>query len=107
MNDQGAQKPLERPEADSLVKDEVLRFLSNQLNNDAPVPPSSASGSCTSPISKPRSTPTSSGVGLFSVPRSLARTNVSDKRSDIRSRPKLSDADISELDRGIGRGYGR
>ena len=37
MNDQSAQKPLERPEADSLVKDEALRFPSNQLNNDASV----------------------------------------------------------------------
>jgi N-acetylglucosamine-6-sulfatase len=98
------QKPLERPEADSLVKDEALRFLSNQLKNDAPVFAFVNFGAMHEPYYYAQI-----DADKFrgeAVPRTPAfnENNGSDKPADIRSRPKLSDADISELDRGYREG---
>ena len=104
VNDQGVQKPLERPEADSLVKDEALRFLSNRLNKDAPVFAFVNFGAMHEPYYYAQI-----DADKFkgeAVPRTPAfnEDDVSDKPADIRSRPKLSDADISELDRGYREG---
>jgi N-acetylglucosamine-6-sulfatase len=104
LNDQGVQKPLERPEADSHVKDEALRFLSNQLNNDAPVFAFVNFGAMHEPYYYAQI-----DADKFkgeAVPRTPAfnEGDVSDKRSYIQSLPKLSDADISELDQGYRNG---
>jgi N-acetylglucosamine-6-sulfatase len=104
LNDQGVQKPLERPEADSLVKDEALRFLSNRLNDDAPVFAFVNFGAMHKPYYYAQI-----DADKFkgeAVPRTPAfnEDDVSDKPADIQSLPRLSDADISELDRGYRKG---
>jgi N-acetylglucosamine-6-sulfatase len=104
VNDQGVQKPLARPEADSLVKDEALRFLSNRLNDDAPVFAFVNFGAMHKPYYYAQI-----DADKFkgeAVPRTPAfnEDDVSDKPADIQSLPRLSDADISELDRGYRKG---
>jgi N-acetylglucosamine-6-sulfatase len=104
LNDQGVQKPLERPQADSLVKGEALRFLSNRLNKDAPVFAFVNFGAMHKPYYYAQID--ADEFNGEAVPRTPAfnEDDVSDKRSDIQNRPKLSNTDISELDRGYRRG---
>ena len=98
VNDQGTQKPLNWQEADSLVADEALQFLSNGLNGEAPFFAYVSFGAMHDPYFYAQSDADEfTGEG---VPRTPAfnEDDVSDKPKHIQKRPKLSNSDISELD---------
>lgn len=102
--DQRKQKSIDRQEADSLVADEALEFLSNRLKKDAPVFAFVNFGAMHDPYPHAKIDANKfRGVG---VPRTPAfnEADVSDKPSYVRSLPKLSKRKISELDRGYRNG---
>jgi N-acetylglucosamine-6-sulfatase len=99
LNDQGTQKPLTPQKADSGVSQAALEFLDNRLNKAAPVFAYVNFGAEHSPYHHAKIDDDKfKGVG---VPRnaSFNEDNVSDKPSKIRSLPKLSGSQISDLDR--------
>lgn len=98
VNDQGTQKPLDWKEADSLVADEAIEFLSNGLKSEAPLFAFVNFGAMHEPyFYAPIDAGTFAGE---KVPRTPAfnEDDVSDKPNYIRKRPKLSSSDIYELD---------
>jgi N-acetylglucosamine-6-sulfatase len=104
LNDQGTQKALMPREADSGVSSEALRFLGNRLDNAAPVFAFVNFGAMHEPYHH-------AGINddKFEgarVPRTLAfnEPNVSDKPSNVRNRPRLSDADVARLDQNYSNG---
>jgi N-acetylglucosamine-6-sulfatase len=97
VNDQGREKPLVKREADSLVSKNALEFLGNRLDNSAPVFAFVNFGAMHDPYYYPESDDDKfKGAG---VPRSAAfnEDSVADKPAYLRN-PKLSRAEISELD---------
>jgi N-acetylglucosamine-6-sulfatase len=104
VNDQGQRHPLSRPEADSLVSKNALEFLGNRVDKAAPVFAFVNFGAEHEPYYHAKIDDDKfKGAG---VPRnaSFNEDNVSDKPSQIRSLPKLSGSQISELDRGYRNG---
>jgi N-acetylglucosamine-6-sulfatase len=98
LNDQGHEKSLDRPEADSLVSKNALEFLDNRLNNAAPVFAFVNFGAMHDPYHH-----ANIDDGKFKgagVPRSPAfnEDSVADKPAYLRN-PKLSESEISQLDR--------
>ena len=99
VNDQGTEQPLDPPEADALVAKNALEFLDHRLNKDAPVFAFVNFGAMHEPYHHAQIDDDKfKGVG---VPRTPAfnEDNVSDKPSDVRRLSKLSNSEISELDR--------
>jgi N-acetylglucosamine-6-sulfatase len=99
LNDQGHGRPLNRPEADSLVSKNALEFLDNRLNNAAPVFAFVNFGAMHkhyyhAKIDDDR-------FKSAGVPRTPAfnEDNVRDKPPQVRNLPRLSSSEISELDR--------
>ena len=99
VNDQGTRKPLDRPEADSLVAEEALGFLDSRLRG--PSPPVLAYvnfGAMHKPFAHAKVDEKKfSGVN---VPRTPAfnEKDVRDKPSYVRNQPRLSNKKISRLD---------
>ena len=104
VNDQGNHKPLDPQEADSLVKDKALGFLSHWLDYAAPVFAFVSFGAMHDPYY--HANIDDDKFRGVRVPRTAAfnEDNVSDKPSYIRQLPKLSSSEISELDKGYRNG---
>src|SRR5215211_7550796 len=104
VNDQGNQKPLDRQEADSLVAREALGFLSTRLDNAAPVFAFVNFGAMHEPY--PYAQIDADKFQGENVPRTPAfnEDDVSDKPDFVRGLPRLSAAEISELDSGYRQG---
>jgi arylsulfatase A-like enzyme len=99
VNDQGKQKPLDRQEADSLVADEALEFLSNRLRGDSPPVFASVNfGAMHQPFA--HSEIDGNKFRGEKVPRTPAfnEADVRDKPSYVRGQPKLSKEKVSRLD---------
>jgi N-acetylglucosamine-6-sulfatase len=98
LNDQGTQKSLDWQEADSLVADEALEFLSNRLKSEAPVFAFVNFGAMHYPYFYAQVD--ADKFAGETVPRTPAfnEEDVSDKPKYIRKQPKLSSSDTYELD---------
>ena len=100
VNDQGNQKPLDRQEADSLVADEALGFLDSRLRGPSgPVLAYVNFGAMHQPYAHAKVDDKKfTGVG---VPRTPAfnEKDVRDKPAYVRNQPRLSNKEISRLDR--------
>ena len=104
INDQGDQRPLDRRRADALVAKEAKTFLDARLRRAAPVFAFVAFGAMHEPYYYPSIDDKKfRGVG---VPRTPAfnEDDVSDKNARIRSLPRLSQGEISDLDSQYRRG---
>jgi N-acetylglucosamine-6-sulfatase len=99
LNDQGHGRPLNRPEADSLVSKNALEFLDNRLNNAAPVFAFVNFGAMHDPYY--HANIDDDRFKGARVPRSPAfnEDNVRDKPPKVRNLSRLSSSEISELDR--------
>jgi N-acetylglucosamine-6-sulfatase len=98
VNDQGTQKPLDWEEADSLVAEEAIEFLNNDLKSEAPLFAFVNFGAMHKPYFY---TPIDAGTFAGEkVPRTPAfnEDDVSDKPKHVQKRPELSNSDIYELD---------
>ena len=99
VNDQGKEKPLDRQEADSLVANQAMEFLSNRLRGDsAPLLAYVNFGAMHQPYAHPK-VDDKKFTGA-NVPRTPAfnEDDVSDKPSSVRNLPKLSKKKVSGLD---------
>jgi len=99
LNDQGHGRPLDRPEADSLVSKNALKFLDNRLNNAAPVFAFVNFGAMHEPYYHAKiDDDRFKGAG---VPRTPAfnEDNVRDKPPKVKNLSRLSSSEISGLDR--------
>jgi N-acetylglucosamine-6-sulfatase len=99
VNDQGTERPLDRQQADSLVADEALGFLSTRLDNPAPVLAYVNFGAMHQPFAH-ASVDADKFTGV-NVPRTPAfnEDDVRDKPDFVSGLPKLSGEEISGLDR--------
>ena len=98
VNDQGNVKPLERPQADSLVADNATEFLKNRLPGPQPVFAFVNFGAMHEPYHHASIDANKfKGVG---VPRTPAfnEADVSDKNPAVRAQNRLSRGEISDLD---------
>ena len=103
VNDQGHEKQLDRPEADTLVSRNAMEFLDNRLNKAAPVFAFVNFGAMHDPYYYPKiDDDRFKGAG---VPRSPAfnEESVADKPAYLRH-PRLSNSEISELDQSYRKG---
>jgi arylsulfatase A-like enzyme len=98
VNDHGTQKPLDWQEADSLVANEALEFLSSRLKNEAPAFAFVNFGAMHEPyFYAPIDSDKFTGENIPRTP-AFNEDDVSDKPNYIRNRPKLSNSDIVKLD---------
>jgi arylsulfatase A-like enzyme len=98
VNDQGKQRPLTRQQADSLVAEKALGFLSTRLNSPAPVFAYVNFGAMHQPFA--HASVDGKKFGGVKVPRTPAfnEDDVRDKPSSVRNLPKLSKEKVSRLD---------
>jgi N-acetylglucosamine-6-sulfatase len=98
VNDQGVHKDLDPPQADALVADNALRFINTRLANDSAFLAFVNFGAMHRPFYH-----ADIDADKFAgerVPRTLAfnEEDVSDKPSNIRGLPRLSDAEVRQMD---------
>jgi N-acetylglucosamine-6-sulfatase len=104
LNDQGTQNPLTRQEADPGVSKAALEFLGNRVDRAAPVFAYVNFAAEHKPYAYARvDADKFKGVGVPRTP-SFNEDNVSDKPSTVRSMPRLTDSEVSDLDRSYGKG---
>jgi arylsulfatase A-like enzyme len=103
VNDQGREKPVVKQKADSLVSKNALEFLDNRLNKAAPVLAFVNFGAMHDPYYYPKVD--DNKFQGASVPRTPAfnEKSVADKPAYLRN-PRLSNAEISALDRDYRKG---
>jgi N-acetylglucosamine-6-sulfatase len=98
VNDQGNHNPLDRQEADSLVKDKALRFLSHRLDHAAPVFAFVSFGAMHEPYYHAKIDDDKFEGARIPRTGAFNEDDVSDKPSYVRNLPKLSSSDVTELD---------
>ena len=104
LNDQGSQKTLDPQEADSLVANKALGFLSTRLDNAAPVFAFVNFGAMHEPYHYAQvDADKFKGENVPRTP-SFNEDDVSDKPDYVRGLPKLSASEISALDSGYRKG---